>query len=542
VTYIKWRLYTHEGQRDRGTEAEAERPRHGKGGKTVLLYLISLICTILAMKTKEIAFMLPVMLTLYEMIFFKGKIKKRVLYLIPFLVTMLIIPLSLMSISMPIGELIGDFDESVKGNTELSRGEYLLAQFRVLVTYMRLIFLPVNQNLDYDYPRYYSFFNMEVFSSFAFLTILFGFSIYMLFRYRDSAPYTRLISFGIIWFFVNLVLESSVIPLNNVIFEHRMYLPSVGVFSALTVIIFMVINRWKAYARLITVMLVVIIVALTGSTYARNSVWKDELTLWQDVVNKSPNKVRGYLNLGRGYSLQGYFDEAIKQFRLVLKFDPTYSKAYYNLGHILQKQGLTDSAVRHYQKAVQIDPTYSDAHYNLAEIFRMRGLTDIAIRHYQKVIHFDPVYSEAYNNLGNIYSSQGLIDMAIEHYQTAIKINRYYHDAHYNLGNTYASEGLIDKAIEQYLLAIELMPDHPTSHHNLGVVYKYKGMLDKAIEHYLLAIEFKPDYPEAHHSLGVAYKSQGKIELAIRAYNDALRLRPGWELPLAELEQINKER
>jgi Tfp pilus assembly protein PilF len=491
VAYIKWRL-----------------PRDEAGLKTVPLYLISLISTIFAMKTKEIAFTFPVMLTLYEMIFFEGKIKKRVLYLIPFFVTMLIIPLTLINLDKPIGHLIGDASETIRGHTELSRGEYLLAEFRVLVTYLSLIFLPANQNLDYDYPRYYSFFNIEVLSSFVFLALLFSVSVYILFRYRDTSPHTRLISFGIIWFFINLLLESSIIPLNNVISEHRMYLPSVGVFSALTVAIFMVINRWKVYKRVITVMLIVIVMVLTGATYARNAVWKDEITLWQDVVNKSQKKARGYNNLGLAYKSKRLIDMAIEQ----------------------------------YLAAIKINRFYHDAHYNLGIAYESKGLTDKAIRHYQKAIKLSPAYSKAYNNLGNIYASQGLIDMAIEQYLAAIKINRFYHDAHYNLGNVYVSKGLIDKAVEQYLLAVKYNPDHPNAHHNLGVAYYSKGLLEKAVKHYLVAIKLKPDYPKAYNNLGIAYKSQGDIEQAISAYKNALRLNPGWELPRKELEEISKER
>jgi hypothetical protein len=118
------------------------------------------------MKTKETAFMLPVMVTLYEFIFFQGEIRKRVLYLVPILLTILIIPLTLINIDKPLGDLIGDISDETKGATTLSREAYLLTSFRVVVTYIRLLFLPINQNLDYDYPAYYSFFNIEVIISF----------------------------------------------------------------------------------------------------------------------------------------------------------------------------------------------------------------------------------------------------------------------------------------------------------------------------------------------------------------------------------------
>jgi tetratricopeptide (TPR) repeat protein len=522
VAYIKWRLFTEEGQRGKGTEAEADSPRQKTEVKSILLYLISLICTILAMKTKEIAFMLPVALMLYEFIFFGGKMKRRVLYLTPFLLTMLIIPLTTIS-----GAQADNIDDLTRGTTKLPRGEYLLAQFRVLVTYLRLIILPVNQNLDYDYKRYDSFFNMEVFSSFIFLVSIFGLSVYILFRHRDSAPHTRLISFGIIWFFINLLLESSIIPLNNVIYEHRMYLPTVGVFSALTLAIFMTIARWKAHQKLITVMLLVIIVVLTGATYARNTVWEDKLTLWQDVVGKSPGKPRGYNNLGTIYDSQGLTDKAVEQYLMAIKIASHFPTAHYNLGHAYAAQGLTDKAIRHYQKAIEQYPAYSSAYNSLGNAYLSQGLIDRAVEQYLMAIKFKLDNNpNPHINLGNAYESMGSADMAMEQYRIALELKPNHPVTHYNIGKLYQLKGFIDRAIEHYLLAIQFKPDSPKAHHNLGVAYKSKGLLDKAIEHFRLAIKFRPVYPKAHHNLGNAYMLKKQPLQAIKEYEIAIKQNP----------------
>jgi tetratricopeptide (TPR) repeat protein len=67
---------------------------------------------------------------------------------------------------------------------------------------------------------------------------------------------------------------------------------------------------------------VAVVLILTGATYARNRVWGDEVTLWQDVVKKSPRKARGDNNLGNAYRSLGNFDEAIKQYQFALQLDP----------------------------------------------------------------------------------------------------------------------------------------------------------------------------------------------------------------------------
>ncbi|MBI4824405.1 MAG: hypothetical protein HY805_09300 [Nitrospirae bacterium] len=115
--------------------------------KALLLYLASILSAIFAMKTKENAFTLPLVIALYEFLFFKGSLGKRILYLIPLLLTMLIIPLTLIGIDKPVGEIISGVEPATRGYGEISRGDYLLTQFRVIVTYIRLLFLPINQNI-----------------------------------------------------------------------------------------------------------------------------------------------------------------------------------------------------------------------------------------------------------------------------------------------------------------------------------------------------------------------------------------------------------
>jgi hypothetical protein len=247
------------------------------GGVSKSCYVVSIISAVLAMKTKEMVFTLPAVAALYEFIFFQGKIYRRILYLTPLLLTMLIIPLSLLNIDKPLGEVIGDISEQTRVQTHFSRENYLFTQFSVIATYIRLLFLPVNQNLDYDYPRYYSLFNTDVLISFLFLLVIAGSGIYLYYRYRDSVPHTRVITFGVFWFFMTLSVESSIIPIVDVIFEHRVYLPAAGVFVALSVLIFSVMEKLKSRRvglhGVIVPVLVLIIVLLTGASYARNKVW-----------------------------------------------------------------------------------------------------------------------------------------------------------------------------------------------------------------------------------------------------------------------------
>lgn len=417
---------------------------------TLTCYAVSFISAVLAMRTKEIAFTLPVMITVYEFMFLRGKIKTRLLYLVPILLTMLIIPLTLINLDKPVGELIGDVSEATKIYSSASRLDYLFTEFRVIMTYIRLIFLPVNQNLDYDYPLYHSLFNPEVLLSFIFILSLFGIGIYLFYRYRDSATHTRLITFGIFWFFITLSVESSIIPIADVINEHRMYLPSAGVFLLLSAAVFTVMEklkaRWVKIEALVVLSLLVIAVVLTGATYARNTVWKDEVTLWEDVVSKSPNKARGQNNLGVAYKSLGLIEKAIKQYQITIRLNPNSQKAYNNLGAAYHDQNLNDKAIKYFKIAIQLKPDFIEAHYNLGIAYISNGLAEKAIEHFKIAIKLRPNFPEAYNNLGITYKFQGLTDKAIEHYQIAIRLKPDFLKAHNNLADAYAYKGLIDKS------------------------------------------------------------------------------------------------
>ena len=314
----------------------------------IVVYVSSLLSALLAMKTKEIAFTLPFIIILYEFIFFSASLKKRLLVMLPVLLMLIIIPLTLVGTNKPLGELLSDIAQVTRIQTGISRTDYFLTELTVIATYIRLIILPVGQNLDYDYPIYHSFFTPQVFLSFLLLSGLFGTAVYLLYKTRfgsqgshsshllegsgtvpasydsqaDTSLFTfrlspfafyhsRLIVFGILWFFIALSVESSFIPIVDVIFEHRVYLPSVGAFIAIAGCINILVYRFKSIGQKKAVMLCALVIAvLSAATFMRNNIWRSEVSLWEDVVKKSPNKVRALHLLASTYLDHGRIDEA----------------------------------------------------------------------------------------------------------------------------------------------------------------------------------------------------------------------------------------
>jgi len=438
------------------------RARLSEGPAAVGLYAVSLISAVLAMKTKENAFTLPVVITLYEFLFFNGPAGRRLIRLAPLLLTMCIIPLSLAAINRPAGELIGGIAPATRGFSGLSREVYLLTQFRVIVTYLRLLVLPVNQNLDYDYPVFRSFAEPEVFLSFFFLLAIAGISLYFLYRSFSANRGYRVIAFGIFWFFITISVESSIVPIHMVLDEYRMYLPSAGLLFALISFCFLVLQSLgtRKTGMLLPLILFSIALIFTFATYKRNMVWQTKISLWEDVVRKSPALVYARNNLGVAYLEADRLDDAVVQFNAAVALKPDHETAYNNLGMIYSRQGLLDKAEYAFRKAVSIKPDYAKAYNNLGVIYVRQGRFDDALNVFETAVSFKTVVVDAYNNLGILYMQKGLFREAEKALQDAMQISPDYAKAHYNMGLLYEQQGRINEALGEFKAALRLDPTY----------------------------------------------------------------------------------
>jgi protein O-mannosyl-transferase len=371
-------------------------------GKSLAWFIVAVAAAVAAMKTKEIAFTLPVVIALYDFLFLGGNLRKRLLFLTPLLLTMLIIPLSLISTKTPLAEVVSKANVASRVAHGVSRIDYLCTQFPVIVSYLRLLVLPVNQNLDHDFPLHPHFFAPEVLFSFLFLAALFGLGVYLAgvgkYRCRITAPESRLIGFGILWFFITLAVESSIIPIPDVMNEHRLYLPSVGFFLAVVAAASWLLRRLSdrpALLKAAPVLAALIILTLTGATFARNQVWQDEVGLWKDVIAKSPRDVRGYISLGIYYDRRGDHGQAIAYYQQAITIKPDDPEALFNMG--VAEAGLNHAgqAIYWYQRALAVKPDDPKTYYNIGVSYMSLGQMGPATAALQEAVRLDPKNTQA---------------------------------------------------------------------------------------------------------------------------------------------------
>ena len=194
-----------------------------------------LITSFLSMGSKEWAVTLPALLMLYDFVFFAdGKVKPvlsrwYIYVLTAFPWAFVLSNLDLVSKGGSAG--VGFNLQSTKGITPAT---YFYTSLNVIWTYIRLLFLPINQNLDYDYRIAKTLFELPTFLSLMGHAAVIAGSLWLYLR-----KHSILVPFAVAWFYIGLSPTQSFVPVVDVIFEHRAYMPSIGFF-----LFFVVAYEW----------------------------------------------------------------------------------------------------------------------------------------------------------------------------------------------------------------------------------------------------------------------------------------------------------
>lgn len=259
----------------------------------------------------------------------------------------------------------GTFDSvfSMYNIRYFSAWERLLSQARVVVIYISQIFYPIPSRLSITHDIALS---TSLFQPWTTLPAIF--TIFLLIAAGISVMRKiPILSFGILFFFLTHLVESTVLPL-ELIFEHRNYLPSFFLFLPVAAGIKWFLDYYKKEKRVIYLISVYsLTIAITGlgvGTYIRNMAWETDKTLWEDAMAKAPAMARPPQNLAWGYYLkEGKYAEAIMLYEkaLTLKDDnPKYAKisSLANAAGAYHKLQEYDKAIELCRKALDIYPDY----------------------------------------------------------------------------------------------------------------------------------------------------------------------------------------
>jgi len=372
----------------------------------------------------------------------------------------------------------------------LSPLQYAATQPGVIVKYIQLALWPSPLCLDYGWPIAITW--QRILPPALVLVILLGLTVWFL-RERQWWGYLGA------WFFLILAPTSSIVPIKDVIFEHRMYLPLAAIIAAIMIPMGFALrglpltNQAVATSPgqvtvtiswpqgLFLVLSLALAAPLGYATYLRNRDYQNELSMWQDVVAKRPGNTRAYVAVGNALAKQNEVSQALEVTRKSTEIDPEYADGHFAIGVLLARLGQTQEAITSYQTALQLSPWHSRAWYNLGNAFDRLGQHEDAAHAYAKCTEFNPTFADAFVNWGNLLLEQGKKEEGIAKLRRAVLVNPDHAKAHYNLGYALADEEQFAEAQVQFEEAIRIQPDYHRARYNLALLHKRLGRLQEAI-------------------------------------------------------------
>ncbi|MBU0675983.1 MAG: hypothetical protein KJ950_15205 [Proteobacteria bacterium] len=330
--------------------------------KAVSCYIGALLAAICAFLSKENSATLPLAILLLEDIFISpGSIHNFLLRSIKrhWLPITIILILVLPLFQFPWeNRILGGYN-----SREFSLTERLLTEGRIVVWYISLLFLPLpsRMNLDHDILISQSLFSPI---TTLFSILLLGSLLLSAYRIRHKFP---LMSFGILFFFLTMVIESSIIPL-ELMFEHRLYLPSVGLILALLSLtdlsLFFLPNlKTTELQNILTASLIVLLTGCSILTTLRNNSYRDSVTIYADMARKSPNKPRTLNNYGMALAKDNRLEEASIVLNKSFEIGQLHNEAFYatinNLLLINKQNDGTEEAILEITELMGKVPRYA---------------------------------------------------------------------------------------------------------------------------------------------------------------------------------------
>jgi len=376
---------------------------------------------ILGCGTKAIIFTLPVMALIYHTLICSVENRKPD----STLVMVILAPafLYLVFRSMTLGNLVVLPTEPE--SMQVSRTLYALTQIKAFVFYYVLKGLfPFNLNFEPDVRLVSGFADPGLWMGAALLAAV----AVALYRSRS-----RLLQFGFLWMVITLAPTSSIIPLKQIVTDHRFYLPGLGLhlIVAMGLIQAARSTRWAGGA--IPVYLLCLLL-LTGS---RGNDYQSAVSLWEDTARKSPRKALVHNNLATAYLEEKRYEDAVQSLRRTLELNPESDHAHINLGFILIQKKQYEKALDEFFQAIQ------------------RGTGNPA----------------AYYNAGLALAQLDRAKEGIPYLEEAVRLNPKSAAYHFDLGKTYQQAKMNDEALKAYRTSLRIQPDNPKAFNNIGTIF-----------------------------------------------------------------------
>ena len=511
---------------DTSPDERSETPK--ASAKASLWHAGAVLACLLGMATKEVMVTAPLIVLLYDRTFlaasFRQALRRR-----PGLYLGLAATWGLLAYLVLATGLLGK-SAGYGAPQAVSTWDYLRSQPAVILYYLRLFVWPHPLCLDYGRQMVIASNARAVLPSLVVIVACIAAMVWGVVLRKGWAILGA-------WFFV-ILAPSSLVPLSDLAFEHRVYLPFAAFVTSIMLCAYhagMTLSRHRVFSQPVLIatgafLAISLAVGLGILTARRNADYRSPLSIWASTVATVPGNDRAQSALGNVLIKEGRPAEAMRCYEIALRIRPDRVEDRICHGVALMQQDRIAEAIADFEQALQINPRHAMAHCNLAAALDHQGKPAEAIEHFQTALAINPNYLDAHFNIANAMVRQGRLAEAVAHYQKAVAITPNDWEARNNLADALYRQGKIHAALGQWREVIRFQST------DIALLNKMAWVLatnpDASVRDGAEAVQLAEratgvsdrSDPAVLDTLAAAYAEAGQFAEAVRTGEQALQL------------------
>jgi protein O-mannosyl-transferase len=304
--------------------------------------------------------------------------------------------------------------------------QYLFTQFRAIFVYIGMFVLPVHLTADWDFPISKTIVDRGAIVGLILLAALAAAA----WIYRRRFP---LASYGFFAYLVLMAPTSSILPIQDPVAERRLYFGMLG----LLLVAVDLLGRVNIDRRALAAACAAVTIMAAVGARARAEVWSDPVLLWKDTVEKSPNKVRGYLHLAQSYYDVGEYGAAVAAYDKAAQIKQPDYDLLIDWGLALDQANRAEEALAKMKQAAALEPT-AHVYSQIGMVYAKQRRFTEAMEALNMAAKLDPNFGATYNYRAKIHFSQNEYCPAIVDYRRALALNPFLTDAQTELARAEA--------------------------------------------------------------------------------------------------------
>jgi len=453
--------------------------------KLLIFSFLLFSCSLLS---KSMAVTLPVIMLLIDYLLHRKMTFKTILEKVPFFICSIIIGLI---------AIYGQRDAKGMLGQELFSDRIILV-CHDLMFYIWKTFVPTNLSAVYSKT---ALGYLCVISIIATIIIISG----TLFSLKK----TRKFLFGLAFFIITIAPTLSGVGAMRIA-DRFHYVPSIGLFFIVALFfIWLLKKKNKAVRFAIFIAFISVITLFSVLTYKRCYIWKNDLNLWNDTINKTSDSSLAFICRGNVYMDNFLYTNAILDYNCALAINPRKAKVYGSRGMAYQSLNKFQEALADYSMVLAINPNNMEALFNRAMIFKSMNAFKEGIADFSRAIQLDTNKKTSLIS----YKSRGLM---------------------------YAKSGDIKSALQDFSKVIKLEPNNLINYYQRGLAYNHLGQYENAITDFNHILVSNPNDGSALNNRGIAFLKLKKIKEAKLDFIKAIKNSLNNESAKINLEILEK--